>query len=145
MKRLQLALFLLVTGCASQKPLPLVPGDASAPSQITPAESMAIHPWRPFATNILHGEDKAGILVNSPDISHDPRQPRRGWWIPGEVNTGIPYKWGGFDDAASFDAAIAKGLAGGDVSLPAKRRERAGRGRRLLRLRLALPEAADGA
>ena len=128
MKCIQLALFLLVTGCVSQKPLPLVPGDASAPSQITPAESMAIahrmatHPWRPFATNILHGEDKAGILVNSPDISHEPRQPRRGWWIPGEVNTGVPYKWGGFDDTASFDVAIAKGLAGGDVSSPAKRR-----------------------
>ena len=52
---------------------PMVAGDASAPSQLTPAESMAIahqlatHPWRPFAGNILHGKDKSGILVNTPD------------------------------------------------------------------------------
>lgn len=128
MKCFQLALLLLVTGCVSEKPQPLVPGDVSAPSQTTPEEAMAIahrmatHPWRPFATNILHGKDKAGILVNSPDVSHEPDQARRGWWIPGAVNTGVPYKWGGFDDPASFDAAVAKGLAGGDVSSPAKRR-----------------------
>jgi hypothetical protein len=42
--------------------------------------------------------------------------------MPGEVNSGMPYKWGGFDDPASFDAAIANGFAAGDVSSPAKRR-----------------------
>lgn len=42
--------------------------------------------------------------------------------MPGQVNSGIPYKWGGFDDPASFDHAIAEGHAGGDVSTPAKRR-----------------------
>ncbi len=86
------------------------------------AQKIASHPWRPFAHNILHGKDRKGILVNTPDVGHEPTAPRRGWWIPGQVNTGIPYKWGGFDDPASFDAAIAKGLAGGDVSSPAKRR-----------------------
>jgi hypothetical protein len=131
MKFLSLASLLLVTSCVPT-PLPpappLLPGDASAPSQITPAESMAIaqrlatHPWRPFAQNILHGKDKAGVVVNTPDISHDPQHDRKGWWVPGEVNTGIPYKWGGFDDPAAFDAAVANGLAAGDVSSPAKRR-----------------------
>ena len=82
MKCLLLAILLLVAGCAGAAPHaetpPLIPGDASAPSQITPAESMAIaqrlatHAWRPFATNILHGKDKAGILVNTPDIGHEP-------------------------------------------------------------------------
>ena len=38
------------------------------------------------------------------------------------MNVGIPYKWGGFDGPDDFDAAIASGLAGGDVSSPAKRR-----------------------
>jgi len=105
-----------------------MPGDASAPSQLTPVESMATaqslatHAWRPFSNNILHGKDKAGVLVNTPDISHEPANERRGWWVPGEVNTGVPYKWGGFDDPASFDAAIANGRAGGDVSSPEKRR-----------------------
>ncbi len=132
MKNVLLVVLLFVTGCASgppeEKPQPLVAGDPTAPSQITPTESMAIanrlatHPWRPFATNILHGKDKAGILVNSPDFSHEPQQPRKGWWVPGQVNNGIPYKWGGFDDTSSFDAAISSGAAGGDVSSPAKRR-----------------------
>ena len=131
-KRLHLALLLLVPSCSQfspkQDPPPLQPGDASAPSQLTPAESIAIaqslatHAWQPYSRNILHGKDKAGILVNTPDVGHEPQQPRRGWWIPGEVNTGMPYKWGGFDDTASFDQAIAKGLAGGDVSSPEKRR-----------------------
>ena len=107
---------------------PLEPGEASAPSQLTPQESMAIaqclttHGWRPFSSNLLHGKDKAGIRVNTPDVGHKPGFERKGWWVPGEVNAGIPYKWGGFDDATSFDGAIAKGLAGGDVSTPEKRR-----------------------
>ncbi|MEI6653133.1 MAG: hypothetical protein WCP45_00050 [Verrucomicrobiota bacterium] len=130
MKIFSLPLLLLVTSCAVPPPptVPLVPGDASAPSQLTPSESIAIaqslatHPWRPFSNNMLHAMDKAGIRVNTPDVSHEPGLPRKGWWIPGEVNTGIPYKWGGFDDPATFDAAIAKGLAGGDVSSPEKRR-----------------------
>jgi cell wall-associated NlpC family hydrolase len=122
---------LLVTGCTTTSPKPeetaLVAGDPSAPSQLTPADSMAIahnlstHPWRPFAGNILHGKDKAGIHVNTPDIGHAPQDARKGWWIPGEVNAGIPYKWGGFDSPASFDVSLANGLAAGDVSSPAKR------------------------
>lgn len=105
----------------------LVPGDPGAPSQITPSESMAIarnyaeHWWQPFAGNVLHGKDRAGILVNTPDISHQTPPERPGWWVPGDNNSGIPYKWGGFDDPASFDLAIANGRPGGDVSSPAKR------------------------
>jgi hypothetical protein len=132
MKFLPSACLLLVASCSPTPPPPpapaLVPGDPSAPSQLTPAESMAIaqrlstHPWQPFAKNILHGKDRNGILVNTPDITHEPQHERKGWWIPGQVNTGVPYKWGGFDDPASFDAAIANGFAAGDVSSPAKRR-----------------------
>lgn len=127
------ALMLVLMSCnATLKPdaasAPLIPGDPSAPSQLTPDEAMAIaqrfanHAWRPFARNILHGKDKAGVLVNTPDVTHEPQQERKGWWVPGEVNSGVPYKWGGFDDPASFDLAIANGSAGGDVSSPEKRR-----------------------
>ena len=110
------------------KPGSVIPGDPTAPSQITPEESMAIarsyaeHTWLPFARNILHGKDKKGILVNTPDVTHEPGKDRKGWWTPGVVNSGLPYKWGGFDDPASFDLAIANGSAGGDVSSPDKRR-----------------------
>lgn len=132
MKLLFLSISLLLTGCAVKSTQPdedpLVVGDPSAPSQLTPVESMAIarelatHPWRPFAANILHGKDKSGVLVNTPDASLDPEQPRKGWWLPGLVNEGIPYKWGGFDGPATFDAGIANGQAAGDVSSPEKRR-----------------------
>ncbi len=127
------ALMLFLMSCNSTlkhaaEPSPLIPGDPSAPSQVTPDEAMAIaqgyanHSWRPFARNILHGKDKAGVLVNTPDVTHEPQQDRKGWWVPGEANSGVPYKWGGFDDPASFDLAIANGSAGGDVSSPEKRR-----------------------
>lgn len=105
-----------------------LPGDPLAPSQVTPTEALAIaeiysqHPWKPFARNILHGLDQRKIRVDTPDIGHRPGTERDGWWIPGEVNAGIPYKWGGFDDPSSFDRKIAAGAAGGDVSTPEKRR-----------------------
>lgn len=130
MKRILALGAFCLTACsvAPEKDAPtLLPGDPGAPSQVTPAESMAIarriatHPWRPFAGNILHGRDKAGILVHTPDIGHEPQGPRMGWWVPGEVNEGIPYKWGGYDGPEAFDAAIAGGHAAGDVSSPAKR------------------------
>ena len=121
-----------LVGCAGpmvsgEMPPTLSPGDRSAPSQVTPGEALAIasqlasHPWRPFSKNILHGKDNAGVLVNTPDAGFKEQPERPGWWLPGEVNMGIPYKWGGFDNPASFDAAIEHGLAAGDVSSPAKR------------------------
>ena len=124
-----------LTACSSVRPrgdaagsAALVPGDSSAPSQVTPTEALAIaqqyaqHSWRPFARNILHGPDPAGVVVQTPDASLQTPIERPGWWIPGEVNTGLPYKWGGFDEPSNFDRAIANGLAAGDVSSPAKRR-----------------------
>ena len=135
MKCVSFAILMLASGCvatskqkSAAESTPLIPGDPSAPSQVTPDEAMAIaqgytnHSWRPFARNILHGKDKTGILVNTPDAGHEPQHERRGWWIPGEANHGVPYKWGGFDDPAAFDLAISNGSAGGDVSSPEKRR-----------------------
>ena len=121
---------LLFAGCAPVGPQSapkLIPGDPDAPSAVTPQEALetarvySTHPWRPFATNIKHGTDPSRVRVDTPDAGFHPANGRNGWWIPGEVNEGIPYKWGGFDDPASFDAAIASGHAGGDVSTPAKR------------------------
>ena len=119
----------MIAGCATEQPQQQgkpTPGDPTAPSLVTPTEALAIaeryvsHSWRPFARNILHGPDKSGVLVNTPDVGLQTERP--GWWIPGEANAGVPYKWGGFDDLAAFDRAIAEGLAGGDVSSEAKRR-----------------------
>ena len=120
---------MLLAGCAATKnSTTLTPGDPAAPSQVMPSEALAIahelasHEWRPFSKNILHGRDRTGVLVNTPDAGFRTPPERPGWWLPGQVNTGVPYKWGGFDDAASFDTAIANGLAAGDVATPVKRR-----------------------
>ena len=126
------ALLLTLCGCAPTHRAPdakavLVSGSPTAASQVTPSESLAIaeiysrHAWRPFSRNILHGIDANGVRVDSPDVGYQPKDGRAGWWIPGEVNQGIPYKWGGFDDPDSFDQGIASGQSGGDVSSPAKR------------------------
>ena len=129
LRRCSLAVAALLTGCAGTLPtVQLTPGDPSAPSQVTPGEALAIarrlasHEWRPFSKNIMHGKDATGVLVHTPDAGFHEQPERPGWWLPGEVNTGVPYKWGGFDDPISFDTAIANGLAAGDVSSPAKRR-----------------------
>lgn len=129
---LSLTVAVTFSGCettrkTSSAPADLVPGDPNAPSQVTPSEAMEIaqqmslHPWKPFAGNILHGKDAHGILVNTPDAGFTEQTGRPGWWLPGEVNRGVPYKWGGFDDPASFDAAVRNGSAAGDVSSPEKR------------------------
>lgn len=129
---LLLLLTLPLTACISPKSgspthPAFLPGDSTAPSQVTPTEALSIasiytrHFWHPFARNILHASDPTGIQVDTPDIGYKPPSGRNGWWIPGEANSGIPYKWGGFDDPESFDRAIAKGCAAGDVSTPAKR------------------------
>lgn len=118
----------LLTGCVATTTPRIVPGAASAPSQVTPREAIAIaqryckHQWTPFARNILHGPDANGVEVNTPDVSYKPPSGRDGWWVPGTVNKGIPYKWGGFDDPESFDQGVANGLAGGDAATPAKRK-----------------------
>jgi hypothetical protein len=116
-----------LAGCVSAPKVKILPGDSAAPSQVTPAESMAIahrythHPWRPYARNVRHGEDANGIRVDTPDINYRPESGRNGWWIPGEVNVGIPYKWGGYDDIEEFDRTMVEGHSAGDVSSPAKR------------------------
>lgn len=130
-----LTIAILIVGCTaprdSGKAPPsasLLPGDSTAPSQVTPSEALAIakqysdHPWTPFARNILHAKDPDGVLVDTPDVGLQDPPERPGWWIPGEVNRGMPYKWGGFDSLASFSSGVATGLAAGDVSSPAKRR-----------------------
>ncbi|HEX5790322.1 MAG TPA: hypothetical protein VFY13_04170, partial [Luteolibacter sp.] len=108
MRRLALSAVLISLchcGHQSQVPVaqPLLPGDPTAPSQVTPneaigiAQQLASHPWQPYGHNVLHGKDRHGVVVHTPDISHEPVSPRRGWWVAGMTNHGIPYKWGGYD------------------------------------------------
>lgn len=97
-------------------------------SGVTRAECMAIaetyrtHRWQPTTANILHGPDADGIQVDTPDIGYRKKGTFPGWWVPGQVNEGIPYQWGGFATPQEFDRDIASGKAAGDIYTEEKRR-----------------------
>ena len=101
---------------------------ATPPSQVTRAEAMATaeeyrtFKWAPTAANVLHGRDAARIRVDTPDAGYKPAERFAGWWVPGLLNTGMPYKWGGFDTPETFLAGLTEGKAAGDVCTPEKRR-----------------------
>lgn len=101
---------------------PLVSASASAEAlrrsdTIAIAEQLAGYKWRGTEKNVLHGKDSSGVLVNTPNGDL-----HAGLWSPSEENTGIPYKWGGFDNVATFSAGLLAGKAAGDLYSSEKRR-----------------------
>jgi hypothetical protein len=103
-------------------------GPATPPSQVTRTETLATaeayrtFKWAPTEANVFHGRDAAGIRVDTPDVGYKPAERFPGWWVPGLLNTGMPYKWGGFDTPETFLAGLSEGKAAGDVCTPEKRR-----------------------
>ena len=79
------------------------------------AERYRTHQWTPAAANTHHGTDPDGVELDTPDISYQRPGVVPGWWIPGAVNAGIPYQWGGFATPEQFDRDLAMGKAAGDV------------------------------
>jgi hypothetical protein len=102
-------------------------GDRS-PSRVSRTEALAIaesyvaHEWIPSEANIFHGVDSEGIRVDTLDASFQSGKDERGWWIAAQRNIGIPYKWGGFDTPAEFDAGLRAGRYAGDAYSAEKRR-----------------------
>jgi hypothetical protein len=84
------------------------------------ARSYAEHRWEASAANVRHGPDESGVAVQTPDEPSGKPHPNR--WQPGQANVGMPYKWGGFDTPASFDAGLLSAKAAGDLYTSAKRR-----------------------
>ncbi len=123
LQRIVLPICLALASCASpgQPPMPILSKVTRAES-IQIAESYLRHRWVPSRQNILHGNDARGVRVDTPDIDYQPGgRAIPGWWVPGAVNEGVPYQWGGFSTLAEFDQGIAQGLAAGDVYTDAKR------------------------
>lgn len=82
--------------------------------------------WYASARHRMHGEDPAGQWVDTPDAAAADTLGSAMWWKLG-YNTGMPYKWGGFDTPQQFvqrlkqdtvvyagDYASATKVAGGD-------------------------------
>jgi len=87
------------------------------------AESYVNHPWQSSEKNLRHGKDSEGVEINTPDRQGGQGSPVEDCWTVGAGNTGVPYKWGGFDTLQSFDAGIRSGRAAGDVYTAEKRRK----------------------
>jgi hypothetical protein len=86
------------------------------------AESYITHRWQGSASNLLHGRDRKGIEVQTPDRAGGCGSPLAECWLVGAENIGMAYKWGGNDTPATFDLGIKASKAAGDVYTVAKRR-----------------------
>lgn len=109
-------LSLLTVGCSG-------PGGAGVTRSecLVIAEQYRAHRWIPSAANVRHGIDAGGVVVDTPDIGYQKPGAVPGWWVPGIVNEGIPYQWGGFVTPEQFDRDVASGKAAGDVYTQQKR------------------------
>jgi hypothetical protein len=111
-----------LAGCASRDPnyAPVIPGPASS---VTRDEAIAIARayvdtvWLAQARHRFHGADAAAIEIHTPDAHEG-----TGSWRIDHLNTGVPYKWGGFDTPATFLTGLKGGKYAGDISTPYKRR-----------------------
>lgn len=97
-------------------------GGVSRTEALQTAEAYRLFTWTPTARNQFHGNDPAGVRVDTPDRGYRPVQTRPGWWIPGVANVGVPYKWGGFDTLEEFSRGVEAGRYAGDVYTAAKRK-----------------------
>lgn len=110
-------------GIAAALCLPL-----SAQAQVRRAEAIRIAEtyltflWKPSAAHAFHGRDQDGVQVDTPDASFSKPGTRPGWWIPEQMNQGMPYQWGGFCTPEEFKAGLARGLYAGDIYTAEKRR-----------------------
>jgi hypothetical protein len=78
--------------------------------------------WDATVKNAMHGPDADGVDVQTPNNADASTAPTPALWTAGASNTGVPYKWGGFDTIATFQAGIRAGKAAGDVYTSDKRR-----------------------
>ena len=103
-----LSLSALLISCASRKQTP--------EQALRIAQGYADLEWMPEARHIRHGKDKKGVTVHTPDTTLKDHGDTRGWWKPGVIAKGMPYKWGGFDTPKTFMEGLEKGKKAGDIA-----------------------------
>ena len=86
------------------------------------AESYIQYRWQSSSKNLFHGKDGDGIEVHTPDREGGRGSPLTECWRVNAENTGVAYKWGGYDTPESFARGIRTGKAAGDVYTSEKRR-----------------------
>jgi hypothetical protein len=113
----------LVVGVCFTALAQLAPGQSITRAQaLKIGESYIQLCWQSSSKNVLHGKDKKGVEVDTPDRDGGRGSPLDECWRVNEQNVGVAYKWGGDDTPASFGAGIRAGRAAGDVYTWKKRR-----------------------
>lgn len=75
----------------------------------------AEHEWYASEKNVLHGIDDNGRYVDTPDVTWKGEELDCGWWMPNQMNKGIPYGWGNASSLEEFDQGIKNGKYAGNV------------------------------
>ena len=114
--------FLLVVALGLLSAIPLHAQTLTRAEALKVAESFVHHQWQSTDKNLRHGPDSRGVQIHTPDHSSGYGYPDDASWKVGATNSGVAYKWGGFDTPESFDAGVHAGKAAGDVYTPDKRR-----------------------
>ena len=113
---LSILLALFLTGAVHAEPV-------TRAAALAIGESYVGHRWEAKAQHVRHGKDSAGIEIHTPDRPGGHGDPAADCWLPEAANTGVPYKCGGFDTPARFDAGLRAGKAAGDIYTQEKRRK----------------------
>lgn len=102
MRGVRLTIFLIallgLAGCRSTGP-----GGAtvSRSEVLATARTYTALVWQGDARHALHGTAPDGLRIDTPDALSPAQQLPGFWWKQG-ANTGMPYKWGGFDTPQEF-------------------------------------------
>jgi hypothetical protein len=102
MRGVRLTIFLIallgLAGCRSTGP-----GGAtvSRSEVLATARTYTALVWQGDARHALHGTAPDGQRIDTPDALSPAQQLPGFWWKQG-ANTGMPYKWGGFDTPQEF-------------------------------------------
>lgn len=115
--RFLIPLFVAICGVA-----PLHAQTLTRTEALQVAESYIHHQWQSSTKNLRHGPDSQGVQIHTPDRPGGHGSPDEACWEVGAANSGVAYKWGGFDTPESFDKGVRAGKAAGDVYTSDKRR-----------------------
>lgn len=82
---------------------------------IEKALEYANYEWYATEENVMHGIDKDGRFVDTPDITWKGEVLDCGWWKVGEKNIGVAYGWGNASTLEEFEKGIKEGKYAGNV------------------------------
>lgn len=89
---------------------------------LTTARTYTALTWQGDKRHALHGTAPDGQRIDTPDTISPARNRKPGFWWKNGTNTGMPYKWGGFDTPEQFTHRLATEpqVYAGDYASPAK-------------------------